>query len=643
MIRRYLISSLSLVLLLVLGAAAPVQGQDNDQFANEETRQLSQEYEQQGQRIEEIETQLPELEDQPVTNVEEIDRLEQEIADLEESRSQVAQDLIQARLRAIQDAPVTGSREKKIAQLRDKQDALTNLDSFADSALPWGSEAGQPIEDALNRVNGELADLEGPVPGEDNGSDTSGGGGPLVAILSAITGIVSFILGTLFLTLFNLLVMFAASWRGQGSASLAWQRTMRLSRIALAIGVAVLLGLLNVPFLLIVIGWIVAYFVLRRRARRAGGAGGGMGRMGSWFPRGPGGGSGGPDEWDEDRRKRNVAGAKGEARVNPILASLAQAHHCYVFANLSERGIGNIDHVLIHPAGLIVVETKSNAGEVVLDDQGNLTARGKPFSRDPFSQAQGQLDALRGRIGDVPGDYIVCLAAASDLRRAPGAPGSDKLVMLEELADAVSALPQRLSEDQVDRIADDIMGIYGAAPIASPGSPAPTGPTVGGSDPSAEEADPVDGEDVSPRQTVEEIMREHARTFGRKHGVEVTYTDEAVSALLRLYDSQKAAGYPSVRRVVDSRVGQKLSEYLSAGKVGAGEAVQVAVRNGQVAFRRVTEKVRTDGGSGEDEPPEEPPEDQVGDDSDQHCPECGEQVGATAKFCGQCGAPLEDG
>ena len=244
----------------------------------------------------------------------------------------------------------------------------------------------------------------------------------------------------------------------------------------------------------------------------------------------------------------------------------------------------------------------------------------------------------------MPGDYIVCLAAASNLQRAPGAPGSDKLVMLEELEEAVSALPQRLSEDQVDRIADDIMGIYGAAPIASPGSPAPTGPTVGGSDPSPEQADPVDGEDVSPRQTVEQIMREHARTFGRKHGVEVTYTDEAISALLRLYDSQKAAGYPSVRRVVDSRVGQTLSEYLSAGKVGAGEAVQVAVRNGQVAFRRVTEKVRTDGGSGEDEPPEEPPEDHGEDGgSGRFCPECGSEVSQDARFCSQCGDPDDGG
>ena len=374
----YRLSVLALTLLFAFLVASPgLAQQGTEQFSTEETDRLSAELEQAQTRFNELQAE----EDAMVEPGGEYDgdranEINEEQSTLQDQIERASEDLAYARLEAIQQAPTSGTDQERIAALEDKRDALEALEDWsADNAGGFqNSDAYFAVTEELAAIEERIAEIQqpqssDPAPSDGGAAPESNPTDPITAVVGGIIGLISFVMGTIFLTAINLLVMFAAAWRGQGSASLALHKTVRLSRVVLAVGVAILLGLLNVPFLLILIGWIVAYFILKRRARRAGGAGGAMGRTGSWFPRGPSAG-GGSSEPDEGRRGRNVAGAKGEARVNPILASLTQHQHCYVFANLHEQRVGNIDHIVIGQAGAVIVETKANSGKVVLDDQG---------------------------------------------------------------------------------------------------------------------------------------------------------------------------------------------------------------------------------------------------------------------------------
>ena len=647
----------SLLLALVVHYPAAAQ-EGTQQFSNADTKRLYQEYQQKKTQLDQAQA----AEDSYANSSGDfsgtkMNALQDRRAALEHDVPRIAAELARARLQAIQDAPVKGTGKQQIKTLSAKRDALQALSDWSNeqeqASTYYDYTITSDIDTELDSTKSALENLQASqssqanqqqVSSNDNKAGTAPAG-PLVAIGSAINGFISLVFALIFWTLLILLAMFVVAWRREGSSGAALSHVAQPRRVLLAVGVACvlwLLGPLALPALLI---FAIAYFFILRRIR---GGAGGTGRVRSWFPRG-GGGTGG--EPDEGRIGRNVAGAKGEAKVNQILASLTTQSYCYVFANLWEDSVGNIDHILISRAGPIIIETKANSGEAVLDENGKLTAGGNTFSRDPFDQASRQLDALSRRIGLSPGegDYYVCLAAAKGLQLSPGAPNAGRLLMIADLAGVLTGVEERISERDVDRLAEKIMGIYGTAPIASPSSgPSPTGPTVGGPRSSTDEdsnhSESSHEREESPRQALEKMLRDTARSFGSRHGVDVTYTDEALDALLTAYARERKAGHPSLKRVIDSRVGTKLSDLLSAGKVGAGGAVELAVKNGQVAFRRVTAKVRTDGSSGGDEPPEEgPPEEQDGDEKrERYCPECSSEVSPDARFCGQCGDPMTE-
>lgn len=148
-------------------------------------------------------------------------------------------------------------------------------------------------------------------------------------------------------------------------------------------------------------------------------------------------------------------GAAGEELVARELARLPAAYH--VFHSLDAGGGllmwrgGDIDHVVVGPSGVFVIETKNWRGRVTLSD-GALLVDGNAPRRPPLAQVRDAVSALQARLGrsgvhdaavvpvvcfagdrfaascQVAGDVVVCNAAnlldvlKDDTRRnlAPG-------------------------------------------------------------------------------------------------------------------------------------------------------------------------------------------------------------------------------
>lgn len=91
------------------------------------------------------------------------------------------------------------------------------------------------------------------------------------------------------------------------------------------------------------------------------------------------------DRTDRHLRKRTrdaERGAKGEDAVGALLASLPDEYA--VFHDLS-RLAGDIDHIVVGPTGLFVIETKAHGGKVTIRDN-RLLVNGKPPEKDFIAQ-----------------------------------------------------------------------------------------------------------------------------------------------------------------------------------------------------------------------------------------------------------------
>ena len=64
-------------------------------------------------------------------------------------------------------------------------------------------------------------------------------------------------------------------------------------------------------------------------------------------------------------------GQKGEEIVSDILNSIKEYHHLLnnvTFKNKRSEMTHQIDHILIHPHGVFVIETKNYYGEIIYDE-----------------------------------------------------------------------------------------------------------------------------------------------------------------------------------------------------------------------------------------------------------------------------------
>jgi hypothetical protein len=100
---------------------------------------------------------------------------------------------------------------------------------------------------------------------------------------------------------------------------------------------------------------------------------------------------------DELERERNNMrrGAAGEKVVEAILSKLPE-DFCVV--NDLSTSTGNLDHVVIGPTGVFVIETKNCRGVIASDGKGELTVNGKAAKKRHVSRLIGRMMGLRDKV-----------------------------------------------------------------------------------------------------------------------------------------------------------------------------------------------------------------------------------------------------
>lgn len=118
------------------------------------------------------------------------------------------------------------------------------------------------------------------------------------------------------------------------------------------------------------------------------------------------------DRWGDrklnaiDKRKNNMArGAAGEIQVGNGLTKLPD-EFCVI--NDVATPHGNLDHVVVGPTGVFVLDTKAWRGIVTSDGKGELMLNGKPTDKAYVRQFVGRMMSVRER--------VLTLAAGLDTR-----------------------------------------------------------------------------------------------------------------------------------------------------------------------------------------------------------------------------------
>jgi len=97
---------------------------------------------------------------------------------------------------------------------------------------------------------------------------------------------------------------------------------------------------------------------------------------------------------------RAVKGAKAEEKVSEVLEGLPRG---YAVFNDFPCPMGNIDHIVIGPTRVFVIETKSHSGEITLSADGELLRDSKPLEKDFLKQVLGQCFWLKEKLAEPGG------------------------------------------------------------------------------------------------------------------------------------------------------------------------------------------------------------------------------------------------
>lgn len=153
-----------------------------------------------------------------------------------------------------------------------------------------------------------------------------------------------------------------------------------------------------------------------------------------------------------------LTGAAGEERTAKAVEPLLRAG--WFIAHDLDRGQFNLDHVLVGPAGVFVLETKNLHGTVVLDgDQGTLTrpGRARPEYQGTWWAREGRAHAadanafFRQRVRVRPWvTAVVVLWADFPQRQYDG--NKVTFVHGDDLVAWLQSQPKRLKSDQIERL-----------------------------------------------------------------------------------------------------------------------------------------------------------------------------------------------
>lgn len=189
-------------------------------------------------------------------------------------------------------------------------------------------------------------------------------------------------------------------------------------------------------------------------------------------------------------RARAAAGEQGERATNEALRAAAD-EGCYIFRSLREPSAGDIDHLVVGPGGITLVETKANRGTLTWsgDPDAPMLMDGAPMPRDPLAQMQRQMDAFERRFSRSPisegprarplteilgtggTHWLWCFSRA----RVPGGRRTSRphLATPASIATRIMEQPVLFESEQVDYIAGRIKRAYGREPEFRPSGRSP--------------------------------------------------------------------------------------------------------------------------------------------------------------------------
>jgi hypothetical protein len=153
---------------------------------------------------------------------------------------------------------------------------------------------------------------------------------------------------------------------------------------------------------------------------------------------------------------RYYGGAGGEYDVGVVLSRLPQEFHLF---NGVGFYAGDVDHIVVGPTGVFVVETKNHAGTITLRD-GCLCRNGEPLTHDFVRQARAEAMYVKGRLKPQVPCHVRPLVVFTRAKvRVQAAVEGVRVVALSSLIDTIVGRELSLLPEDIRRYAGCLEGL----------------------------------------------------------------------------------------------------------------------------------------------------------------------------------------
>ncbi|MBT9258160.1 MAG: NERD domain-containing protein [Clostridiales bacterium] len=150
--------------------------------------------------------------------------------------------------------------------------------------------------------------------------------------------------------------------------------------------------------------------------------------------------------------ERAIRGAGGEERVAKALSSLPDG---YVVFHDVLCPVGNIDHIVVGPAGVFLIEAKSHRGEITVSPEGELLRDGRPFEKNVLSQVWRETRWLKETLESHLGRRVYVhpfLVFSHGLVKVHGAVRGVMVLPADRVVGVIEERPERLTEKEISEM-----------------------------------------------------------------------------------------------------------------------------------------------------------------------------------------------